>query len=244
MKSIKFYGETLTRTKIINNIIRVYKAAADAKTSGLYWYLDAHDFAKELSVQHISRNLGNGLTGSFNSKTTTYFLTKCHIAGIISALSPLQNWNRNKELTIQFIELLESGGDPLSLPYMKGQIKKALKIANLKSSGSQLTRDISEILNGEKTVSFFLNISNPLTSDAITVDRHALSICLGKKLSTDQFKNHSMTKRQYEFFAECYLSAAQKLGLNGLSVQSQTWEFWRIEGETFQKNLNNVLKLK
>ena len=242
-----FYKEKLSRTRVTNNILKTFKASKAAKVDGLSWYYEANEFATELSLKSIGRRFDNGiLSASANNTKVTYsMLTKYHIAGIIAALSPLQNWQRNKELAALFIEHLETGKDLNSFPYMKGQVNKALMIAQCNSSDVDLLKEtIKSILGGEKTKAFFENIAAPHLSESVTIDRHALSIALGKKLNIAQFSSHTMTKKQYTFFVDCYKRAAEKIGINALALQAQTWEYWRVNGSEYQRNLNNLLNLK
>jgi hypothetical protein len=58
----------------------------------------------------------------------------------------------------------------------------------------------------------------------LTIDRHAVSIAVGEKLSDDKLQ---MTAGQYEFFQETYRWTAAQLGVNPLILQSATWVVWR-----------------
>lgn len=246
MTKLNFYGETLTKTKVVNNIIKTFNEANKQGIDGLSWYYDAHDFAKFLSMQHIDRNFYNCLEHGANVSSNKYnLLTKYHVAGIIAALSPMQKWQKNKELTELFIDYLEHGKDFSLFPYMKAQIAKAQRIAQLenKSDLDSLANEIKAILSGEKTKAFFENIAFPDKAQTVTIDRHALSIALGKKLNKEQLNSHLMSKRAYEFFVECYKLAANKLNVQPLAIQAQTWELWRAYGQEFQFKLNNLLKL-
>ena len=246
MNKMNFYGETLTRTKVVNNVIKTFNEANNQKVNGLDWYFEANSFAKLLSMQHIDRNFYTCVMhGSNASKNDYNLLTKYHVAGIISALSPMQNWQRNKELTELFIDYLEKGKDFSLFPYMKAQVMKAQRIAQLRAPANLelLADEIKAILGGEKTKAFFENIAFPDKSESITIDRHALSIALGKKLNKEQLNSHSMNKKSYAFFVECYKLAAQKLNVQPLAIQAQTWELWRVYGGEFQYKLNNLLRL-
>ena len=123
---------------------------------------------------------------------------------------------------------------------MKAGIKKAVQISNLELPYDIL---ITDILKGEKIKAFYNNITYPLTSNSVTVDRHALSIALGVKLTDEQYKTHNPTKRQNEFLQLCYKLAAKDLGVTGLECQAQTWESLRLNHKETLINSNNLLNL-
>ena len=100
-------------------------------------------------------------------------------------------------------------------------VKKAADILALQDP---TTDEIVEILNGQKIVNFFHNIRYPKTSRNVTIDRHALSIAVGKKLTDEKMK---LTKAQFEFFEHCYRWTADNLGISPLLLQSATWVKWR-----------------
>lgn len=231
MKSIKFYSEALTTQKVVNNILRVYNSAnEDEKLE--FWYKDAFDFCFNLAVSYNIRD-----------KKKSEKMSLAQVCGIVAALSPLTSWERNKQLAVEFFDLLDVGR-PNDLKCLGLSKEKALKIAALPKYHKTLVDQnlIFEVLNGRKICAFFENILHFKTSNKVTVDRHALSICLGFKLSTKQFESHSTTKNQYQFFSNCYLIAAKKLGISPLQVQSVTWVVWRDRSDSIQ--LKNLLKLK
>lgn len=170
------------------------------------WYEEAHDYAYILAHEFYVL-----LKGIHIAKT----------AGIIAALSPLKSWDLNMQLAKDFLKTGTCG-------HTKTMVNKAKAI--LESDGNIDT--ICDILNGNKITSFFLNIYNPDTSNVVTIDRHAMDIALGSVQNEDK---RSMTVAQYEFFQNCYIVAANKLGVMPHYVQSVTWEQWRRE----KNNLKN-----
>lgn len=145
------------------------------------------------------------------ARLTNYSTVK--ICGVIAALSPLKSWDENKIIARSFL----TGG-----PCKHTAVMKAKAVAILKSDGS--VESICEILNGNKITSFFLNIVDPEASDAVTIDRHAISIALGRNLTEAEQR---LTLGQYQFFVNCYKIAASKVGVNPAKMQSATWEKWR-----------------
>lgn len=166
----------------------------DQQTQITNWYRDANLFAQNLSE----------LTGHSLPK----------ICGVIAALSPLKSWDENKIIARNF--LLKTG----PAKHTRVMVNKAKDII----SGTGEVDQICEVLNGNKITSFFLNILQPETAGAVTIDRHAVAVALGRN-ATD--KELQITTGQYEFFANCYRIAAQKRNVLPLQMQAVTWEIWR-----------------
>ncbi len=194
MQKQKFNGQLFSTRKVVNNIIRIFQLSEQPNE----WYEEAHILAQNLAYKYLGSNQGASLA---------------KVCGIIAALSPLKSWDENKKIAESF---LRDG----RAKHTKMMSDKAKAILN----GSGEIDEISEILNGLKITSFFLNILDPFSSAAVTIDRHAVSIAIGKKVTGDKLK---MTGNQYEFFANCYRIAGAKLNLRPLTVQSTTWTTWR-----------------
>jgi len=171
------------------------------------WYQEANDFAWDLANKYLG--------GTEN----------CHasVCGIIAALSPLKSWEENKKIAISFLK-----GDKVK--HTKTMAGKAYAIS--KSDGQIDT--IVGILNGLKITSFFLNIYNPKTSQAVTIDRHAISIAVGQ-IMTDNF---SMTHKQYSFFQNAYRVAAEMRDVRPLQMQAVTWVTWRMMKDKNNQEFN------
>lgn len=144
-----FKGEVLTRTKTVNNIMRVLNDTK-VETTGKDWYFVAHAFARDLAAKHN--------------------LTVMQVAGVIASLSPLKSWDENKTITKQF---LRNG----RAKHTGVMVAKAKDIINYK--GSFQKEFILCTLNGNKIQNFFLNIAFPAVNDAVTIDRHAIAVALG-----------------------------------------------------------------
>lgn len=152
-----------------------------------------------------------GIANDFAKQlSTTYDVPLQKVCGVIAALSPMKNWKENMRIAELFI------ADGVA-KHTKLFSKKAKDI--MESSGD--VNDIVNILNGNKIISFFLNILNPETSKNITIDRHAISVALGYRVKDKDLK--SLTNNQYEFFVNCYSIAAEERGVSGLLMQSATW---------------------
>lgn len=192
---INFNGRSISRTQVKNNILRVWDATPESDRYD--WYTETHFYALNIS------ELG-GIT----------FEQSC---GIIAALSPLLSWPKNQE----YAKLLILEACPANhLPTLKLSSTKA----GLIFQQAQSKEDILLILNGKKTSAFFQNILNPQNIDNLTIDRHAISIAINKRLS---HKETTLTPKQYQFFADCYQLTARKINQSPLLLQSATWITWR-----------------
>jgi len=134
--------------------------------------------------------------------------------GVISALSPVKTWSQNKICADKMIAVGKSN-------HMKQFENKAKEI--LSSDGSD--KSILGILRGSKISSFYLNIMYPNNSENVTIDRHALSVSLGKWITDEDYRG--MTKVQYQFFVDCYKYTAKQIEISPLLLQSSTWEVFR-----------------
>ena len=85
--------------------------------------------------------------------------------------------------------------------------------------------DVDRILNGKKQKAFFHNLYLPIQSQRVTIDRHAISIALGRPAKDNELQ---ITHNQYDWFADCYRRLADKLGIRPSLLQSITWEHWRV----------------
>ena len=80
MNKIKIKNKEYSRTKVRNNILRVWNKTNEEDRYD--WYMEANDFCTEASqIYHVS-----------NSK----------IIGTLSALSPLKTWEQNKQMLHDF----------------------------------------------------------------------------------------------------------------------------------------------
>jgi len=160
-KVITFKGKRLSRARVKNNILKVYNKA-DAHTD---WYVDAHAFCKGLSIK-------------YNRPLSV-------VVGIVSALSPLKTWDKNKEIAEYYLQTnsVLKGGKYINFTK---QCDKVLQLDRCWLIWNKVTDEgIQYILKGEKTKSFYLNIMHPSQESKVTVDRHAIAVALGR-VATDE----------------------------------------------------------
>lgn len=134
--------------------------------------------------------------------------------GVIASLSPLKSWTENKIIAEGF---LHNGKGKHTVAFIE-------KARQIKASNGDV-ETIALILNGNKTISFFINILEPHQQNFVTIDRHALSIALGRNILENEGKG--ITFNQYQFFANAYNVAGVKAGISPVLMQSITWETWR-----------------
>ena len=201
MEVIKIGDVTYSKTKIKNNIIKTYKQSNQSELND--WYQEAHDFGCDVSAMFKG-------------------VPKRKVLGIVSALSPLKEWNKNKELAVDLISTGTCGH--MGRNIQKGRDILAIKGSNYRECDSMvLDFKIRKILNGEKTKAFYTNMTYP-RGKGVTVDRHAIAIAIGRT-ATD--KEQSISKQVYTFIENCYIMTSETLNLAPLHLQSITWQTWK-----------------
>lgn len=175
----------------VQNIVNKYHTASpELLKGGSAWYEKAHEEAKKVGGGDVRKG-----------------------AGIIAALSPLNDWDRN---VAQAHELRKTGGVYGAL--IPQNVEKASRI--------HAGEDPHEVLGGHKVRSFFENIHDPSNKEPVTIDRHAYDIAVGNpfvgtgRKSTPRGGGGKMSpdlglsaKNRYDHFVEAYHSAAQHLGV-------------------------------
>ena len=201
MKTIRIGTNDYSKTKIKNNIMKTYLLRIEEENN--HWYQEANEWAVEVS--------------NFLFKFSGRRISKQQVLGVVSALSPMQEWNKNKEIAIDLIMTGDCG-------YMERGKQKARDILRLGGHFRHFDTEIKSILNGEKTKTFYENMVYPTRSSGVTVDRHAISIAIGH-IADD--KEQSISKDVYTFIEKCYIMTAETLGLAPLHLQSITWQTWK-----------------
>ena len=200
----KFKGIELTKKKCVNSIVGFFKESTVSELQdGLKWYNEANDYCKELSSR-------------FN-------ITLSQAAGVIAVYSSQTGWAENKRYALTF------------LMYPKNRLKslvqdiKAKNIIKLDSE-NKIFHALSVNGTAFKTKSFFLNIVNPDLATNVTIDRHAIAICLQKPDNVEALPESygsNITKKQYDFFQQCYMDAAKELDILPHQLQAITWVTYR-----------------
>lgn len=133
MNKQTFKGVTLTRAKVRNNILRVYKQSTDSDRHD--WYMAARDWCESLSLQ-------SGLS-------------LIQVCGIVAALSPVKTWDQNLDCAAGLILRNEQ-------KHMGQFVDKAMRIKNLTNAsyddvvqilnGRKIVSFFTNILHPDKSV--------------------------------------------------------------------------------------------
>ena len=199
MQTIKIGEFNYSRTKIKNNILKVYVKSLKSEQND--WYREANQWAVDVS---------NFLCSFKRIKVSVR-----QVLAITSALSPLKEWENNKELTVDMILTGDCG-------HMTNNIAKARKILSKPFDVSD--DELLKILSGPKTSRFYMNMMYPNDGTGVTVDRHAIAIAIGRNATE---KEQVMSDKVYTFVEDCYKITAYRLGLTPLHLQSITWQAWK-----------------
>ena len=173
-------------------------ATAGEKVEGLSWYQRANQAAIELADR--------------------YEITEHTAAGVIAALSPRNNWDRNLIDAENIIAAYVSGGAEAAAEvkcctFGKNK-KKAIEI--LVWSAEFLA--VCEILAGPKVTEFFRCI---VGETDVCIDGHAYSIWFGERVTLANVPKIGVNLRRQ--IKKDYLAVAKKNNLTGAQVQAITW---------------------
>lgn len=170
-------------------------ATAEERDHGINWYRTAHALARRLDP--VRPELA---------------------AGVIAALSPMMDWDRNVMLAIRAYE------DGAASGALFGNVAKA----NAIMAGAEPL----EVLGGKKVRNFFAAIADPESDEAVCIDRHAFDVAMGR-VTNDKTRTALARVGVYEEFQTAYIRAAATLTkqtgdhYTPAMVQAVTWVTWR-----------------
>lgn len=171
---------------VLQNIEGLLNSAAPSFfEEGKQWYWEANEFAKTLGLK--------------------YDLPLWKTSALISALSPMKEWNLNKRLTEEFI--LGKRDIHFGL-----QVNKCLAIMELNSWSSNL---VDSILVGKKTTSFYHNILEPDNPNWTTIDTHIVNSLL--------WQGANITPQRYDILESCIKSYSREIDLIPCQTQATIW---------------------
>lgn len=176
----------------IDNIqLKYSQATPDDIARGRDWYATAHQIAHTLGK-------GNVHTG----------------AGVLAALSPNMDWDRNIEGAHHVVNTGTHWRHQTA-----DNNSKALRIL----AGEHP----DDVLGGHKVKSFYRNIVNPEDPQTVTIDKHAHDIARGMPPGYRRKQDLDMglsSKNRYDHFVTAYATATHRLGEAVPSqVQAITW---------------------
>lgn len=185
-------------TPSTRNVTRIFREATPEQIqSGMDWYADARRIADTFADRH---NLSVEI-----------------VAGVIAALSPLNSWGNNVNLTSRF---LAAGG--LDSGYLGANLAKACAIL----AGAP----IEKTLSGLKVTNFYRSIISA-GAEGVCIDRHAYSLAVNDRSVSNNIP--SLSPKRYAEVVETYVRAARILSreletpITPAVVQSVTWTVWR-----------------
>lgn len=194
-------SRTLTARQVTNCLTSWHEEATPAEIkAGLDWYSEAQGFVHQTYDDF---------------KDLIPHLTKYIVAGIVSALSPNNRWERNKVDTITVLKAIVAGLPPDSVKvctYNPNKLK-AFEIAK---------GDIEITSKSPKTHSFAMNVGL-LSPDHITIDKHHLRACVTRPKDGIVDCMESCTANEYRRIESVTAELAHKLGYKGYELQAIIW---------------------
>ena len=221
MPQLTISKETYKITK--GNIIKMYNQASKqeiAETSK--WYSDAQKFTETLSLE-------------FNNQ-----ISSIKIAGVVAALSPRNEWNRNKfDAETLCKEFLSNKYYQLNLfGYHFLLNSKVCTFHANKSKAIQILlsddSEIETILKGNKLISFYQGIIGD--TEAVCIDGHAFNIASNRVTSLAEVpaisdKNYKIIQNVYRD-AKNFINKRYNLNLKTGELQAVTWnEYKRLHNK-------------
>jgi len=170
------------------------RATREEIMAGTVWYSEAQQFARLMAQ--------------------TYTVTGEVAAGVISALSPNNKWERNKYDTIQVFEAIKHGktADEVKVCTYNNNKLKAFAIA----SG-----DAEILTKSPKTYAFARNVGE-LDPNFVTIDKWHLRACQTSSLKSKECRE-SVTPHQYKVLSEATVKVAAEYGIPAYVFQAIIW---------------------
>jgi hypothetical protein len=141
-------------------------------------------------------------------------------AAVIAVLSPRLSWRKN----------IEAARDAYA-----GRAPRVIGANARKAELILAGADPEDVVSGPKTRAFWRTIADPSDPRAVVVDRHAVSVAVGRNLD-DAERGRLLGKvGAYDAVADAYRRAARILSreygtqLSPAEVQATTWLYWRRE---------------
>ena len=184
------------KNKVRESLNTIFNEAQNKESkSGKSWYKTAHEIC--LKLQQDNKNL----------------FTLEQVAGVLSALSPRNKWERNILDAANVLRAVRLNKKPNAVKVctFNTNKEKAFRIAK----GEETIKETSK-----KTFAFVNNIAR-LDRNFVTIDLWHLRACFGTTIKT------GLTPKNYEILQEITLQEAEKGGLAGYEFQAVIWEALR-----------------
>lgn len=185
------------------NILRVLDhATADELRDGLAFYAEFHGVARVLQ--------------------RTYYLPSVeHGAGVLAALSPMNDWDSNVSDAFEVCRWSPASDLGQSAP-------PRVRTTNPnrdKAVAIRLGAHPEHALKGRKVRAFYLNTAAPGAGLAVAVDRHLACAAVGRPISDHAIS--SLLSTNYRRIEATYMDIGAAHGLLGHQLASVVWFTWR-----------------
>ena len=181
------------------------------------WYSRANRFCSRLAV--------------------TFGTDKARVIAVMAALSPGTHWDRNKQETRAMLEEWRGQRTTGLFPYTTypANVKKARAILAATDRACYLDLVKPIPASGHKIGAFYRNILDPKDAEPVTIDRHAIAICLGHAPGDGE---QQLTGYRYRCYTAAYRKVAAERGMVPSEVQAITWAAYRrANGDLHQQDL-------
>lgn len=187
--------DTKQRRKSRANLRYWYNQASETEViDGMNWYNEAQEFTQGLSEMF-------GLSGEV-------------CAGVVSALSPNNKWERNKKDAVSVLSAVGSG-------ISEDVVKVCTYNAN-KSKAFAIARGDREMLKrSPKTYAFARNVGE-MDGNYVTIDKWHMRACITRSKTRKDVKDKP-TALQYRLLQEDCLKVANEIGIKGYQLQAIVW---------------------
>ena len=186
---------TASRKQIRRNLRTWFSRATKAELlQGAVWYTEAQTFSRQMS--------------------DTFDVSREVAAGVISALSPNNKWERNKYDTIQVLKAVRDGKSPDDVKVCTYGVNKRKAFAIAKG-------DTKILKQSPKTYAFARNVGE-LDGDFVTIDKWHLRACQTSSLKSKQCRE-SVTPHQYKVLSQETIKVAAEYGIPAYVFQAIIW---------------------
>jgi hypothetical protein len=189
-------------TPTVENVLSIYRRSTPADMEeGMQWYRMAHKWAVDHTHGRTHLAMRN--------------------AGIVAALSPMNEWKNNKRKAEEVISkrgrITVVKGQPNGIG-LGDNVVKACRIYK--------GEDPLDVLKGDKVRAFYQTILDPEGDFDPVVDRHAFDIAVGMR-TDNKARSALQRKGVYEAFANIYREAARQANIGAAEMQATTWVAWK-----------------
>ena len=176
--------------------LRAWRSRADSQDikEGLSWYRDAHEFTKEVSEE----------TG----------VDQLTAAGVLSALSPANKWERNKFDAMNLCKAWSLGKSPDS-------VRCCTYNANKRKAWAILEGDKEAFERSPKTWAFAHTIATR-SENCVVIDRWHARACLSRSKRRKEVQE-ALTAKQYDRIERLTIEEAGKQGEVPYVFQAIIW---------------------